>query len=124
MRIIIDKIYIKSTGWEAIDLTDNVNELIIKRNIKQGLVTIYTPNKHSHIILSEYEPNLLNDLESFLKEFTSEKIIIDGLFGKSVVLPIINYELDIGIFKRIIFLDVSRESGDKEVVIVFEGETS
>ncbi|ADI31815.1 YjbQ family protein [Staphylothermus hellenicus] len=123
MRIIIEKNRIGSAGWSATDLTDYVNSLITKYSIENGMVTIYTPSKHSYIVLTEYEPNLLSDLESFLEKILGKRIIVDGLLGKSVVLPIINHELDIGVFKRIVFLDTSRISGNKEVVVIFEGET-
>ncbi|ABN69237.1 conserved hypothetical protein [Staphylothermus marinus F1] len=124
MRIIIEKIKVESTGWLVTDLTDYVISYIIKHNIRNGMVTVYTPSQYSYIILTEYEPNLLSDLEFFLEKLIGKRVIVDGLLGKSVVLPIIDHELDIGVFKRIIFLDTSRNSGNKEVVVVFEGETS
>jgi len=47
--------------------------------------------------------------------------VLEGLFGKSVVLPVIDGTIDAGVFKRIVFIDISEEEGSKEVLVGFEG---
>ncbi len=122
INILIDKMYIDSNGYTAVDITDKVNEWLKKIMAKNGFVTVYTPSKNCIITLIEYESNLLSDLEDFLaKHGEQRKLVLEGLFGKSIVLPVINGAVDTGVFKRIVFIDVSEEKGSKEVLLGFEG---
>ncbi len=120
--LFVDKLIINSNGYTAIDITDNIIDWLRKNKARNGFVTINTPGKGCIVTLIEYESNLLSDLEEFLaKHGEQKKIVLEGLFGKSIVLPVINGDIDAGIFKRIVFIDISEEKGSKEVLVGFEG---
>lgn len=120
--ILIDKLIINSNGYTAIDITDTITDWLRKNKAKRGFVTINAPGKGCIVTLIEYESNLLSDLEEFLAKYgEKKKIVLEGLFGKSVVLPVIDGTIDAGIFKRIVFIDISEEEGPKEVLVGFEG---
>lgn len=120
--ILIDKLIINSNGYTAIDITDTITDWLRKNKAKRGFVTINAPGKGCIVTLIEYESNLLSDLEEFLAKYgEKKKIVLEGLFGKSVVLPVIDGTIDAGVFKRIVFIDISEEEGPKEVLVGFEG---
>ncbi len=120
--VLIDKLIIDSNGYAAIDITDTITDWLRKNKAKRGFVTINAPGKDCVITLIEYESNLLSDLEEFLaRHGEQKKIVLEGLFGKSVVLPVIDGTIDAGVFKRIVFIDISEEEGPKEVLVGFEG---
>ncbi|MCD6300717.1 MAG: YjbQ family protein [Staphylothermus sp.] len=120
--LLIDKLSVYSNGYTAIDITDDVVEWLRKNKAKKGFVTVNAPGKGCIVTLIEYEANLLFDLEEFLaKHEEQRKIVLEGLFGKSVVLPVIEGDIDAGIFKRIVLIDISGEEGSKEVLVGFEG---
>ena len=120
--ILIDKLIINSNGYTAIDITDTITDWLRKNKAKRGFVTINAPGNGCVITLIEYESNLLSDLEEFLARYgEKKKIVLEGLFGKSVVLPVIDGTIDAGVFKRIVFIDISEEEGSKEVLVGFEG---
>lgn len=120
--ILIDKLTVYSNGYTAIDITDNIIDWLKKNRAKKGFVTINAIGKGCVVTLIEYESNLLSDLEEFLtKHGEQKKIVLEGLFGKSIVLPVINGDIDAGVFKRIVFIDISGEKGSKEVLVGFEG---
>ncbi len=115
-RIVID-----SPGWTAIDITSRVEELVSSSNIRFGLATIFTPNKNTSITLTEYEPNLLSDIERLVEKLGGWSSIAEVIIGKGTSAPIVNGRLGLGAFKRIVFLDFSKEEGGKEVIVVVEG---
>ncbi len=115
-RLVVD-----SPGWTAIDITDRVEELVSSSGIRFGLATIFAPSKNTSITLTEYEPNLLSDLEELVKRLGGWSSIAEVLVGKGTSAPIVNGRLGLGTFKRIIFLDFSKEKGGKEVIVVIEG---
>ncbi len=120
--VLIDKLIIDSNGYAAIDITDTITDWLRKNKAKRGFVTINAPEKGCIVTLIEYESNLLSDLEEFLaRHGEQKKIVLEGLFGKSVVLPVIDGTIDAGVFKRIVFIDISEEEGPKEVLVGFEG---
>ncbi len=120
--ILIDKLIINSNGYTAIDITDTITDWLRKNKAKRGFVTINAPGKSCIVTLIEYESNLLSDLEEFLAKYgEKKKIVLEGLFGKSIVLPVIDGTIDAGVFKRIVFIDISEEEGPKEVLVGFEG---
>ena len=120
--LLIDKLSVYSNGYTAIDITDSVVEWLKKNKARKGFVTINALGKGCVVTLIEYEANLLSDLEEFLARYgEKKKIVLEGLFGKSVVLPVIDGTIDAGVFKRIVFIDISEEEGPKEVLVGFEG---
>ncbi len=120
--IAIRSLRVETRGWDAVDITEHVRGVIGGLGVAEGLVTVYTPERNVVVTLTEYEPGLLADIEEFIRRASGvEKIVLEGLFGKSVVLPIIDGDVETGVFKRIVLLDASREPGGKEVVVVVEG---
>ncbi len=115
-RIIVD-----SPGWTAIDITSRVEEIVSSSNIRFGLATIFTPSKNTSITLTEYEPNLLSDIERLVERLGGWGSVAEVIVGKGANAPIVNGRLGLGAFKRIVFLDFSKEKGSKEVIIVVEG---
>lgn len=122
MNIKIIKLSLESSGYEVQDITPYVARLIAENGLRKGIAIVYTSEKECSITEIEYEPELLADLEEFLKTSgCMDKGLCSSLIGKNIVVPIINGSLFLGQFKKIVFVDMSRVSGEKSVVIVLEG---
>jgi len=113
---------IESSGYTAIDLTEIVKETVHSCRLREGLVTVYSPEEHVIITLIEYEPNLLGDLEEFIKKYSErQEPVLEALLGKSVTVPVVDGRLDLGAFKNIVMVDLSRKKGLKRVYFALEG---
>ena len=111
-----------SNGYTAIDLTELVESIVVENKLYEGIVTVYSPEPSITILLIEYEPSLLRDLEDFISKHTSRyKHVIDALLGKSVIVPVVDGGLDTGVFKRIVLVDISYKRGSKRVLVGLEG---
>ncbi len=115
------RLRIGSSGYEAVDITENVREVVKGLGLINGVVVTHTPSKYCLVTMIEYEPELLADLEEFMSKCGSVSGLAEALVGKSVVAPVVNNDLALGTFKRLVFIDLSRSKGEKEVVVALEG---
>lgn len=122
IRIKIVRMAIESSGYTAMDITGYVSSAIKSYGALYGLVHIFTPEKGCSITLVEYEPELLADLEDFLKRIGCIDLsLCDAVVGKGTMLPIVDRALYTGQFKKIVFIDTSKVAGEKSVVLTIEG---
>uniref|UniRef100_A0A832FXE2 YjbQ family protein n=1 Tax=Ignisphaera aggregans TaxID=334771 RepID=A0A832FXE2_9CREN len=116
------KIKLDSPGYTVLDITPYIAELVNKNLLNKGIALVYTNEKNGIITEIEYEPELLSDLEVFLKNINCiDKGLCDIVLGRSVAVPVVNGDLFLGQFKNIVFIDLSRNSEEKTVVVVLEG---
>ena len=121
LDLILHKISVKTNGWTAMDLTEDIQRIVYEKKLKHGVVTVFTPSKNVVVTTIEYEPQLLGDLESLIKKLGGPSSIVEALIGKTTTIPVVNSNLETGTYKRIVLIDLSNEPGDKEVIIVLEG---
>lgn len=121
LDLILHKILVKTNGWTAIDLTEDIQRIVYEKKLKHGVVTVFTPDKNVVVTTIEYEPQLLGDLESLIKRLGGPSGVVEALIGKTTTVPVVDSSLETGAYKRIVLIDLSNEPGDKEVVIVLEG---
>mgnify|MGYP001772882996 CR=1 FL=1 len=121
-RVKIVKMMIESSGYTAIDITRYVDDAVKNQGLLYGLVHVFTPEKKCSITLIEYEPELLADLEEFLKRVGCIDVgLCDAVIGKGTAAPIVNGALFLGQFKRVVLVDTSGIVGEKSVVLTLEG---
>jgi len=58
---------------EFVDLTDNVQEVVEKTCVKNGLAHVFAPHATGILILSEYEPSLLEDIRTMLEKLVPKR---------------------------------------------------
>jgi thiamine phosphate synthase YjbQ (UPF0047 family) len=120
------KIYrlgVESPGYTAIDVTEHVRRVVSESGMLNGLVLVYSKDVGCAVIEIEYEPGLLADLEELLKRIGClDTKLCDAVLGKEVQVLVVNGELFLGQFKRVVLVDVSRVAGEKELVVALEGE--
>ncbi len=118
-QLIIEK-KIDSPGYTAIDLTPIVAEIVRSYGLVDGIILAYAPEPRTIVTMIEYEPELLKDLEDFIKKL-GNPAMAEALLGKTVAIPVENGEPSQGVFKHIVFIDLSRVKGEKKMVFVLEG---
>uniref|UniRef100_A0A7C4FD01 YjbQ family protein n=1 Tax=Ignisphaera aggregans TaxID=334771 RepID=A0A7C4FD01_9CREN len=116
------RMWIKSPGYTAEDITNYVASVLKEMRFRRGIAVVHTPERGCNIVEIEYEPNLLKDLESLLKNSgCMDSSICSALLSKSIIIPVHNGSMLLGQFKKVVFIDLSRDEGLKEVIVVGEG---
>ena len=119
-RLVVRRVY--SPGYTALNLTEMIGEVVSESGLREGLVTVYSPERRVIVLLVEFEPSLLGDLEGFISRYSNDyQGVVEALFDKSVSVPVVDGVLDLGVFKHIVLVDLSRREGEKEVVVGLEG---
>ncbi len=123
LDIRIDHIVVPTSGYTAVNLQEQVDEIIRRHGLLKGIITLYPNDQCFFVVLTEYEPGLMHDLEQLLDRIEPEVRcrVAEALYGKDASLPVNNGETCQGIFKHPILIDVSGIEGEKKVVVVLEG---
>ena len=130
---------------EFIDITGKILHIVNKSKIKEGFLNVFSKHTTMAIEINEYEPQLLKDMEWFMKEIVPEKRkyfhdniklrknyppkepanakghLRSMLMGASQIVPIINYKLQLGRYQKIIAVETSGPR-ERELIIQIFGE--
>ncbi len=122
---------------DIIDITNKVQEIIIKNNFVEGSALIFVPGSTGGITTIEYEPGLLKDYPEFFeriipqnKNYHHDNTWHDGnghshirasLQGASFTVPFKDKSLILGTWQQIIFVDFDNRSRNRKVIIQLMG---
>ncbi len=119
-RLSLMEINIKTNQrYQLIDITDQVESIVSKSKIKEGICLVFVPHSTAAIILTENESGLKNDWLKMLKKlvarekFEHDRIdnnadshLLSGLLGQGKVLPIENGRLIRGTWQNIFLVEL------------------
>ena len=113
---------------EFFDITEEVQSIVSRSRIKNGLVTVFTPSATSSIILNENDKPLFLDLFDALERIAPKALRLGqyrhpdphhidnflnahshlrcSIMGQSQTIPVIDGKLHLGTYQRIIFLEL------------------
>lgn len=117
---------------EIINITDKVEQIVKKSNIKDGIVHIYVPHATAGIILNESaDPNIktdflnaLNKLVPKREDYLHDRIdgnaaahIKSSLVGSSITLPLKYGQLILGTWQSIMFCEFDGPRNSRKVIV-------
>ncbi len=122
----MEKINITTTkDKEIFDITDAINKVLVKSKRKEGLCHLFLPHSTAGLttalISSERELDLIDAFDVALPHFTEfgrkhehshlktrlPDHIISSFLGTSLTIPIVNGELAIGEFQRVVLVELN-----------------
>ena len=119
---------------QLIDITSQVESVIAKSKIKDGLCSVFVPHSTAAIVLTENEQGLKNDWLKILKklvegeEFEHDRIddnadshILSGLLGQGKVLPIEGGRLVRGTWQQIFLVELDGPRTRRVVIKIIKG---
>jgi len=119
--------------FQYVDITDEVERLIRKEEIKEGIVVLHEIHTTGAIVIQENDPTIHEDTHEILEEIvpTSKNYrhgyegsinaaahIRNQLLGSNVSIPIMNGRLALGTWQRIFFIEMFRPRHRKVVVSI------
>ena len=116
---------------ELIDITSQVNSIIKKSKVKNGLCNIFTAHATAAIIINEnYDPNICLDLIDALNKLIPSGIWrhdrVDGnadahiksaILGPSETIPIKSGELGLGQWQSLMFCELDGPRQNRKIVV-------
>ena len=125
-----------SKKQELIDITDNINSILKKSKIKNGICNIFAAHATAAIIINEnYDPNICLDLLDSLNKLIPSGIWrhdkIDGnadahiksaILGPSEIIPIKNSKLGLGQWQSVMFAELDGPRQNRKIIVTIIGE--
>jgi len=105
---------------EIVDITQKVENVVEKSEIKNGICHIFLPHATAAIILEENESGLISDIENYIKknfprnaEYEHNKVddnaeshLASGFIGQSQFYPVKNNRIVRGTWQRALLLEL------------------
>jgi secondary thiamine-phosphate synthase enzyme len=121
-----------------IDMTPQV-EMVLKRSgIRDGLVTVFCPGSTGAVTTIEYESGVLKDLQKAIEKIMPSNIPYDhdqrwsdgngfshvraALMKPSLSIPLIKGRLTLGTWQQIVFIDFDNRRRDRNILVQVMGE--
>ena len=139
MTVVTKSIQLSTRGRDdVIDITDHVQEVVVKAKVSSGIVTAFIPGSTASITTIEYEPGLVKDIKNLGeriapsdKEYAHNETWGDGngcshvraaTIGPSLTVPFENKKLLLGTWQQIVVIDHDNRARSRRVVIQVIGE--
>jgi secondary thiamine-phosphate synthase enzyme len=118
---------------DFIDLTDKVQEAVETAGVKNGLAHVFAPHATGILVLTEYEPSLLDDIKAMLEKLVPKRAgyqhpsnahshLRSLLLSPDKTLPIIDGRVTLGTWQSILFVETDVSPRQRTVIIQVIGE--
>jgi len=124
---------------DIINLTDQVEVIVAKSKIKNGLVLVFVPHQTCAVSVLEYESGLIKDLKEALEKIAPQQAdyqhnqkwgdgngyahIRASFLKPDLTVPLENGKLVLGTWQQIILIDFDNQPRQRRIVIkITEGQ--
>jgi len=139
MTVFNDRIDISSSGEnDIIDITEDVQKIISKSELKEGICCIYVAGSTGTISTIEYENGLKHDFPKALEkiapknqEYLHHETWHDDngrshvkatLMGSSLTVPFQNKKVIHGTWQQIVFIELDTSPRNRNIIVQLVGE--
>jgi len=124
-----------SKRFQLIDITKNIEDIVKRSGIKNGVCVIFAPHATGAIIANENEVGLIEDIITFFKEITQPERewkhnriddnahahIGSAITGSERIFPVINGEMVRGTWQNVFFVEMDGPRTLREVIVMILG---
>lgn len=139
MSVYNDEINVSTNGEvDIIDITDDIQNIINKSKLKEGIICVFVSGSTATITTIEYEPGLMKDLPRMLQKIAPKGVHYDhhetwhddnghshvraSLMGPGITIPFKNGKLIHGTWQQIVFVEFDTRPRDRNIVVQLVGE--
>ena len=139
MTVFYEELNISTDGEvDIIDITSDIQNIVNKSKIKDGIVCAFVPGSTGTITTIEYEPGLMKDLPRALQTVAPKGQHYDhhetwhddnghshvraSLMGPGITIPIRNKKIIHGTWQQIVFVELDTSPRNRKIIIQIVGE--
>ena len=132
---VVNRSYSFSTRGEIdfVDLTDKVQEIVSRSDVKNGMVHVFAPHATGILILTENDYCLVNDIKAFLEEIVPKRRAYQHpsnanshlrsmLLPPDKTLPVIDGRVEFGTWQSLLFVETDVYPRNRTVIMQVMGE--
>jgi len=134
-----DELNMKTNGEvDIIDITDQIQRIINKSKIKNGIACIFVPGSTGSVTTIEYEPGLKKDFPRALQKLAPKgeyynhhetwhddnghSHVRASLIGPSLSIPLIDGRLVHGTWQQIVFIELDTRPRNRNLIVQIVGD--
>jgi secondary thiamine-phosphate synthase enzyme len=128
-----ETIRLKLRSQESCNITGNVENIVRKSQIEEGVCNVFLKGSTGSIIVNENDPMLMEDVKRSMEKVSASKDIYQHmdnsyshiraiLMGSSQSIPITKCKLILGSSQNVIAINFDSKERDREVVVTIVGD--
>jgi secondary thiamine-phosphate synthase enzyme len=108
---------------DFVDVTDEVESRLRASGIREGMVTVFAPEQACVLVVNERESGLIADIRETLTRLESSEVADQRamLGSSSVVLPATDGRLRLGVWQRVLLIELEAPQ-ERKIVVQIVGE--
>ncbi|KYK22973.1 secondary thiamine-phosphate synthase enzyme [Thermoplasmatales archaeon SG8-52-4] len=139
MSVYCGEFNIKTRGEvDIINITDDVQNIVNKSKIKDGIACLFVPGSTGTITTIEYEPGLMKDLPRALQIIAPKEDYYNhhetwhddnghshvraSLMGPGMSVPLKNGKIIHGTWQQIVFIELDTSPRNRNIIVQIVGE--
>ena len=134
MKVFNETLRLSTKGEiEFIDISGKVQDVVDKSGIKDGLAHVFAPHATGVLILTEYEPGLLNDIKKTLERIAPKRASYEHpsnahshlrslIFSPDRTLPLIDGRIVLGTWQSLVFVETDVHPRQRTIIVQVLGE--
>lgn len=123
---------------QIINITPDVEDIILKSGLKDGLVCIFVGGSTGAITTMEFEPGLIDDVPGALERIAPKKgeykhhlrwndgnghsHVKAALMGPGITIPFRNCQPVVGTWQQIVFIELDVKPRERKIIVQMIGE--
>jgi secondary thiamine-phosphate synthase enzyme len=137
--IFSETVFLSTKGFsDILDITHQVDGVLDRSRIKNGLVTIFCPGSTGAVTTIEYESGVLRDLQKAIEKIAPSNIPYEhdkrwgdgngfshvraALMKPSLTVPLIKGRPGLGTWQQIVFIDFDNRRRERNLIVQVMGE--
>jgi secondary thiamine-phosphate synthase enzyme len=139
MSVYCGELNVKTRGEvDIVNITDDVQEIVNKSKIKNGIACLFVPGSTGTITTIEYEPGLMKDLPKALQKIAPKgeyynhhetwhddnghSHVRASLMGPGMSVPLKNGKIIHGTWQQIVFVELDTSPRNRNIIVQIVGE--
>lgn len=138
MPVYRESITLETNTDEFYDMTDLVQKIINKSEIKNGLCNIFVPGSTASVSTIEFEPNLIKDVKRALEEIApsnqdyehhktwhddnGRSHVKAALMKPEITVPLENGKLIHGTWQQLVLMEFDTRARQREIIVTVVGK--
>jgi secondary thiamine-phosphate synthase enzyme len=123
---------------QIINITADVEDIILKSGLKDGLVCIFVGGSTGAITTMEFEPGLIKDIPAALEHIAPKEgeykhhirwddgnghsHVKAAIMGPGITVPFRNCQPVLGTWQQIVFIELDVKPRDRKIIVQLVGE--
>ena len=134
MRIFNQSLRLSTRGEvNLVDISHMVQDVVAKSDIKNGIAHVFAPHATGVLVLTEYEPSLVEDIKNMLEQLipkdgdyghpsNAHSHLRSMLFSPDKTLPVIDGQLALGTWQSLVFIETDVYPRQRTIIFQVLGE--